>query len=383
MRMLMNYEAWLADEMPSEAAPSYRDLPPLYTAALERWPEAFEFMRHHMFTYVASSLGFAPWGEILVSLWRRALASSKANTDDISGELKGAHDRFLRQYREAINRVREVPDTLESTRRLRAALQSYVAIYETDLPLWFLGVLGKALRTRRLELKFLGGPATTTSQGSLIESVRTALAGTPLAPALDAAYSPALRNAIQHNDFELKRVDGEVVFVAGDGSGTWSESQLWDLIEASQVLLQSVLLAAQVIQTTTPASVAGFTDCGISSMTYHLQPGGLPICTITQLWCFRDLDPAGAWLDRSKFLLRPVGADAEEVSLGGRARVVGTPISRSAFGDAVSSSKWVWIERLPVAPAIDLGLPVVNSVEGDRLEVVGPADRHLVPALDA
>ena len=71
--------------------------------------------------------------------------------------------------------------------------------YECDLPLWFLGVLGKALTDGTVKPDAFGGPSTRTAQGNLVGQVSPALQGTPLAALVADAYDADLRNTVGHN----------------------------------------------------------------------------------------------------------------------------------------------------------------------------------------
>ena len=68
-------------------------------------------------------------------------------------------------------------------------------------------MLGKAYRIGRIDPNAFGGAASNTPQGALIEAVEAALSDTPLASLLREAYDRDLRNAVSHNDYELKVSD--------------------------------------------------------------------------------------------------------------------------------------------------------------------------------
>lgn len=376
---MVNYEAWVASDDDAELLDP-AELPSTYVMAMHLWPDAFEFLRHHMFVYVGDVIGHAPWGQMLLSLTRRALASDPGGATRLMDAFAAAHQRFLQQYREAMRAMRTSSHAPDSTSMLMAALFGWAAIYETDFPLWFLGMLGKALSTGSVDINYLGGPNTTTAQGSLVNSLATALDGTPLRNVLDDAYDVNLRNSLLHNDYELTRTDTGVVLRDHLTGVTWDEGQLWDIVVAGQNMLQSVLLAAQVIQATALPSVKQFSDCGVMSFTYTTTESGLPLVVISQLWCFRDLDPAGTWLDSATLTLEPVGEQENRVSLTAQASLTGSPLIETDFGHAVREAKWAWVQRLPVAPTLGLGLPEIRTAEGETVEVVGPMDRHFVPA---
>lgn len=152
-------------------------------------PKRFEFLRHSAFQYVSKALGVAPWADILDSLVRRVCFEDPAGADTLRGALAGAHSRFLRQYREAFVAIDPSLNRVAKVTRARVGLQSYAAIYETDLPIWFLGVVGHALATGKLDPDFLGGPASPTPQGSMLNTVADVLRNTPLEEAFASALS--------------------------------------------------------------------------------------------------------------------------------------------------------------------------------------------------
>jgi hypothetical protein len=47
------------------------------------------------------------------------------------------------------------------------------------------------------------------------------------------------------------------------------------------------------------------TDIGVLSFTWGELFDGWPVVVVPQLWCFRDLDPAGTWIDAAQLTLTP------------------------------------------------------------------------------
>lgn len=69
-------------------------------------------------------------------------------------------------------------------------------------------MVGRAYQTGNIDPSAFGGPTTAVAQGSLVDSVALAVKGTPLAPLLERAYIPQLRNAVGHNSYEIVFGDG-------------------------------------------------------------------------------------------------------------------------------------------------------------------------------
>lgn len=376
---ILSYELWLA-EGATAPPPEHGDLPESYFAALERWPDAFDYVRHHMFMYVGGALGHVPWAEMLLSLVHRAVEQEPGSGQELTEALRSAHDRFLRQYQAAIQSTVSAARAESQVERLRAGLHGWAAIYETDFPLWFMGVLGNTLRSGRFDFSYLGGPGTRVAQASLVNTVRKNLAGTPIEALVNDVYVPLLRNVINHNDYEFVDTPDGIILRDHDTGTEWTEDFLWQVILASQKMLQSILVATQVVQATLPDETNDWADCGVMNMSYGATAEDLPVVVVAQLWCFRDIDPMGTWLERATLRVSAEEGDMESVTLTPRARLTGEPISSRPFGQAVRKHHWAWVVRLPVAPAIGLGLPEVTTAEGERFEVVAPADRHLLPA---
>jgi hypothetical protein len=374
---LLAYEEWVrAGKVLADARPDTWSF--MYRTAMAFWPEAFEFLRHSAFQYVSKALGVAPWADILESLVRRVCSEDPAGAEALRGALAGAHTRFLRQYREAFVAMEPSLNRLAKVARARVGLQSYTAIYETDLPIWFLGVVGHALATGRIDPSFLGGPASPTPQGSMLNTVAAVLRNTPLEEPFATAYSRDLRNALGHNDFELGTTTDSFSLIDPSTAQTWSEQDVWNLVSSSQTMVQAVLMVAQSLLSR--EGEEAFVDCGLTSFTYRVTVGGSPEIIVAQLWCFRDLDPHGEWLSKATLSIEPGEDDLETVSFTDRAKLSGSPVSDTEFGHACVKTRWVCVRRVPVAPNLGRGLPTIRSAEGELLEVVGVPDVHYVPA---
>lgn len=374
---LLAYEEWVrAGKVVADADPDTWSF--MYRTAMAFWPEAFEFLRHSAFQYVSKALGVAPWADILDSLVRRVCSEDSIGAEGLRDALAGAHTRFLRQYREAFVAMDPTLNRLAKVARARAGLQSYTAIYETDLPIWFLGVVGNALATGKVDPDFLGGPASSTPQASMLKTVADVLRKTPLGEPFLTAYSRDLRNALGHNDYELVITGDSFSLVDTSTDQTWSEQDVWNLISSSQTMVQSVLMVAQALLSREREE--DFADCGVTSFTYRVTGNSSAELVVAQLSCFRDLDPHGKWLSRATLSIEPSENDLETVSLTDRARLSGSPVSDRDFGQACVNTGWVCVRRVPVAPNLGRGLPTIRSAEGELLEVVGVPDVHYVPA---
>lgn len=376
LERMMEYEIWLsgADDEDNESL-DINSLPTWYHAAARHSPEAFEFVRHHSFAYVSSIAGLAPWSELLMSILRRAFELDPDGAEELLGSLDEAHDRFLRQYQQATKSFHAASELEDTVARLRVSLQSWAAIYETDVPLWLLGVLGQSLKKGSINSGAFGGPLTATAQSSLVNSIGEIVEGTPLEELLTGAYDPDLRNTLAHNDYEILVAQGSVALVDHRTSRRWSGQELWELVMAGQHLVQSTLVAIQTVIATSKR--ADLRTAGVTTATYGVSETGLPIVVLSQLWCCRDLDPRGSWLDGGELKIRRF-VDGDVLMVGSQELISGDGLPAETL-DAIEKIGWASVQRLPVAPTLESGLPTVVNAEGEELEVVGPPDHHVVP----
>lgn len=378
-RRLMSYELWIQNREDDE---DYREglLPGWHEQVLLRWPEGFAFYRQRAFEYVSRALRLRPWGAVVHGLLMRAVDRDPQGARDLRVLLEGSHDRYMRQRQNANSLLTAAHRAESSQEALRLALQFYQAVYEVDLPLWFLGVIGKALGTGQIDTDYLGGPQTRTQQGSLIEQVTGQLKDTPLSKLLQTCYDRHLRNSIGHNDIEIVTpAQGSGVALVDHATGrSWTSEEAWEFVHASHEMYDAALMALQLFITGGDATVTP--DMGVVSMVYAAPEGDLPIMVAYQLWCFRDLAPEGAWLRESKVSVQSFNeGGTEAVSLTDRATVTGVPVSGSPFGESLAKNGWARVVRVAVAPYLALGLPVVEIPVGEALEVVGIPDEFIVP----
>jgi hypothetical protein len=104
----------------------------------------------------------------------------------------------------------------------------------------------------------------------------------------------------------------------------------------------------------------------------------MPTVALGQLWCFRDLDPAGTWLDTTELVITVHPDGTEQVNIGEFHMSIGGPVT-PVLGAALLEHGWVRVLRQPVAPALGLGHPEHMHPDGARYEVVGAWDEHCVP----
>jgi hypothetical protein len=201
-----------------------------------------------------------------------------------------------------------------------------------DFVLWFLAALGRGLRDGRQPGLF-GGPDSTVSQGELARHAGEALVGTPLRALLGEAYDPALRNTIAHNDYRVDEhtcADAEIV--DHKTGQRWGLGAVRQRLAAAQILGEAVMVgvmwAHDVQLALDPARLA---QRGVVSTAYAREgePGKMAVLVLSQLWCFRDLDLRGSWLDSSErpgsLTLRTTTA----VSAARKASTSATPFSYS------------------------------------------------------
>lgn len=373
----VEYEMYL-DATITDRAPPSTPGPPVYEMFLGRGPAYFEFYRHHAVAYVADAVGVAPWGRLLMSAMRRLELLDAEAYAGLVELLRQADGRYQQQRRSANREMQALPVRRTVEDDIHWMLRSYAAVYEIDLPLWFLGVVGRGIKTGKIDLGFLGGPDTATAQRSLLRSLDEELAGTPLLACLHSAYDADLRNAALHQDVEVVTEGDKVRVVDGRTGSEWSHSDVQEIFVASQHMQHAVVLAAQsaIARAITPKDEVS--EVGVVSITSVIAgERATPLFIICQLWCFRDLDPSGSWIDRSTLTLS--NNPEPSISLSPTATLTGPRVTDGMLSQ-VSAHGWVRIVRVPVAPRLGNGFPSLRSQEGDDYEVVGPSDEHLVPA---
>jgi hypothetical protein len=246
--------------------------------------------------------------------------------------------------------------------------------------MWFLGVLGRAVKTGRVEPAAFGGPSSTVAQGSLIDSAIRALSGTPLERAMAEAYDPELRNAIQHNDYELIVDDKEVHVSTLDGQQTWHGDHLWKCVIGTSQIVHAVQTVSAYVRTVEePRLRADHAEVGFVGCIYMLRSTELPQVVLLQLWCFHEMDSAGTWLDAATMSFEQLSDGRTRVNLTERAYTIGEdvrPIVADYKGEAPG---WVKVTRVPVAPNLGLGYPtIVRPGDNAEYEVVGVPDVHVI-----
>jgi len=382
-RPLAVYEQFLEWEFAVADGRLPTDLRPEYYQIMDRWPDAFEFYRHSLYLYLEQNLNLNPWGVILRSILTRAAATDPTGASAFLKSVSQEIGRFSTQRKNIAAPFNFQFDlsSVDSPEHLRSLLRSYIDVYEVDFALWYLGVLGRTERTHRFHLGAYGGPASTTPQASLAEQVSKDVQGTPIGWLFDRAYDSELRNTIAHNDYEIVGRTGRLVVRNLTTGREWTQQDVLDRLTASLSLLEGVLHCAVYVHfVDQERSRADFPDCGVIQVSFTVTGGHAPYLVLLQLWCFRNLDPSGDWIDKAGLRLSRAG-DGERLQLTENAWTEGKPISPGPVGDAFRRYGWSLVTRVPVAPDLGLGFPTIQDAEGTRYEVVGPADEHVVPVV--
>lgn len=351
---------------------------------------AFEYFRACMLILFEQPVGRRPSAAVVRSLLVRAAALDPAGYRVFIDRAWTSHPRFATQRNNAYRQVRELLDSSgpadeDVQGRLRTYLKAWADYYEVDFVLWFLAVLARGITTHSLLPDAFGGPDTATPQGSLANQVGDALAALSLhqLQALHAdAYDPELRNVAGHNDYRIEghtRADATVV---DDKTGRrWSFPEIGKRLVAAQVLGEMVMAgmawAHDVHLVEDPIRLA---QRGVVTTAFGQDVDGqsMPTVVLGQLWCFRDLDPAGTWLDTTELVITVHPDGTEQVSIGEFHMSIGGPVT-PFLGAALLEHGWVRVLRQPVAPALGLGHPEYMHPDGARYEVVGTWDEHCVP----
>lgn len=375
MFRILAYEEWVLNGRPEGGL---RQAPPTFCGPGEViWPDDLQYAIVHTLSYVAQSLDFVPWSEIVLSLARRATVRDPRGATELIAVVGAARERFEAQYGHARAGLNDASLADEPEAGLRRALNAYAAMYEIDMSLWLLGVLAKADQTGQIDPGYLGGPDGKTAQGAMLNEIVGLLSGTPLEFPFEMTYDPALRNAIGHNDVAISEA-AEGLEVSDRKSGrTWSGTEVHGRLLMADFMVQAVALAADLdLSGRRPPS----TDSGVLSFTCHLMDHGIPLVVVSQLDCFHRLDSVGAWVDAADLEIKIDGKLTTEMRLTDRARIPTRVPVDSQFVSAVQSSGWVEVQRLALAPNLGHQLPVVELMSAESYEIVRPADRHYVRA---
>lgn len=380
LRRAMAFERWRAQHDSDPTA--LGALPEQYFAMSVYWPEAFEFYRSHLLEYLERALGLGPWNMTLRSALARAGAGDPKGFTKFDDVAWSAVARFVTQRGNATRRfLAHFDEYSEGNFReaLEDLLHAYGLIYETGYVLWYLGVVAKALTAGKFRPHLFGGPETTTAKAALIKDVGSALAGSALDSLFHASYEPGLRNAIYHNSYEILETRRRYLVRDTKTGQEWSPRDVDRLARNSMQLMEAVASSVGYShEVEVPRRVGEFADAGVVSMNYFVAEDGVPETIMLQLWCFRDIDPRGDWLERAQGGASSAG-DLERVHFTDRAFLVGEPVTQTVWGEAVKTHGWVRVHRLPAAPAMYLGHPVFVRPDGGRFEVLGPGDEHMVP----
>lgn len=373
---MLAYGEWVGRGRP-EAGPGM--MPPLYCITGEAyWPEAVDYALEQTYAYVARALDLVPWSEIVESLSRRAFANDEVGRAQLNDSLRQALPRFSRQYRGGQIGLADIMhgDTNDPEIAIRRALLAYTALYEIDLPLWYLGVLGRAHSSGRISTDFLGGPEGSTAQGAMINEIQPLLQNTPLELPLSMTYDAVLRNAINHNDYEIVDHEGGSRVYDHRTARSWDARDVYQRLLTTSFMVEAIRLSVML---ELGRRAAPPRDAGVLTFTCDVQDNEIPIVVIGQLAAFRDLDPEGEWIDKSSISIDVEDRVATRIALTERARIDASVSLDSRFEAAVRNRRWTEVLRLPLAPSLGLELPVVQTHSGGALEVVGPPDRHFIP----
>jgi hypothetical protein len=204
LRTDMQLDQWLDEgARPDDFETVFQELPMEHQFMLFQWKEAFPFWRMSLYEYSERILGISPWTSTIRSVLARLRATNPNGVAAFEQLAFQERERAAIQLRNAVERYDNL--ARERTRdSVRGLLNAYADVYEVDLTLWYLGVLARAYLTSEFDLDAFGGPRTRTAQAALIGQVEEALLGTPFAPMFAEAYDPVLRNAIGHNDYDLR-----------------------------------------------------------------------------------------------------------------------------------------------------------------------------------
>jgi hypothetical protein len=358
------------------------DLPIEYRYMLGYWPEAFHYYRFCLMEYLERILGLSPWNATVRSELMRAQTRDPTGFARFEEIAWRESDRFATQR---INAVRRYTTQLlllnQGTRdaAVQTLLSTYADLYEIEFSLWYLGVLARAVRTGRFRPEAFGGPKSRTSQDALIKQVEIALRETPFFGPFSLSYDPALRHATSHNSYRLVGSGTEIRVEDSLSGRRWESRGVSTLVLNSLQLVQAVATSlGYVHEIWLPKTQRQYRDRGLISIEANVTEEGIAEFILLQLWCFRDIDPAGEWIDEAtiRFSLQPSGL--EQINLSEQSFFQGAPWTTGDLGTVLREHGWARVQRVPAAPNLDLGYPVFERPDGAEYEILGPGDEHIV-----
>ncbi|MPZ60484.1 MAG: hypothetical protein GEU93_04140 [Propionibacteriales bacterium] len=373
-----HFEDWIALERPDDFLDESL-IPAEHRMMADFWPEAFDTYRHAMWSYLERQSGMKEWSSAIRSLMLRARSLDPSGYEEFTEAFDGAIPRFIEQKRNAVKRYQDMGRAADRPTQLRTALSVFSDFYEIDLPLWFLAVVGEAMNTGRIDAGLLGGPASRTAQGALVDTTIEKLAGTPLESYFSEAYDAELRNAINHNDYQLHVADDVVEVRALDGSRTWSGDELYRRVTGTTQLVEAVqTVGAYLRYVEEPRLRASVADVGLVACLFGRSEGTMPHATLFQLWCFHEMDTSGSWLDSATVTFAAQLDGRERVRFTERGFTVGEPFFELA-PESFWRSGWMRVTRIPIAPDLGLGYPKLELPGAlPDYEMIGVADEHVV-----
>jgi hypothetical protein len=358
------------------------ELPVEYRYMLRYWPEAFNFYRFCLMEYLERILGLSPWNVTLRSELMRARLQDSAGFDKFEDRAWAENDRFATQRINAIRRYANHLVILNEGNlelAMQQLLSTYAELYEIEFSLWYLGVLARAISTGHFRPDAFGGPKTRTGQDALIEQVERALEGTPFVGPFTLSYDPALRHAVSHNSYRLQGARGAIAVEDLESGSRWDARAVNTLVVNSMQLVQAVATTLGFVhEIWLPKKQREFRDRGLISIEASTTPENVAELVLLQLWCFRDIDPTGEWLDGAtlRFIPRPGGK--ERIALTDTSFFEGAPWTNGELGRILRERGWARLQRVPAAPNLGLGHPLFERPDGRQYEVLGPGDEHVV-----
>lgn len=358
------------------------DLPIEYRYMLGYWPEAFQFYRLYLMEYLERILGLSPWNVTVRSELMRARLRDDSGFEEFEKQGWEGSDRFVTQRINAVRRYATHLMLLNEGRpehAMQELLSTYSDLYEIEYSLWYLGVLARAVTQGDFRPDAFGGPKTRTGQDALIEQVEESLKETPFYGPFSLSYDPRLRHAVSHNSYRLL-TSGEDIAVQDLETGTrWDTRAVNTLVLNSLQLVQAVATSVGYVhEIWLPNRQREFRDRGLISIEATITQEEVVEFILLQLWCFRDIDPGGAWLDDAtmEFVPRPGGV--ERVKLTNTSFFEGAAWTTGELGRVLRERGWARLQRVPGAPNLALGHPVLTRPDGAEYEVLGPGDEHVV-----
>jgi hypothetical protein len=276
-------------------------------------PEAFHFYRFCLMEYLERILGLSPWNVTVRSELMRARLRDRSGFENFEERAWDASDRFATQRINAVRRYATHLMVLNEGRpeqAMQQLLSTYTDLYEIEYSLWYLGVLAGAITTGKFRPGAFGGTQDEERAG---RSDRASREVPPRDP-FRGSFQPVLRRGPPARREPQLLPAADKPGIARRRGSRNGDSLGCSGSQHPSSQLTAVGPSCRHLSWIRSRDMASQAAAAVSRSRPHLHRGehhggGRRRIHPLQLWCFRDIDPVGEWLDEAtlQFVPRPGG----------------------------------------------------------------------------